>query len=351
VTGQIIELLRRDPEADVLVVTNMWPDPERPAYGVHVERQVKSLVDAGVSCDVAYVRGYRSPIVYPLAAAYFLWTSLSWRGRYRLVHVYAGETALSARFHVGAPMVVSYCGDDLLGDRGEDGSFARPARARAALLREHARLFPATITKTREMEDVLPAKVQGRNTVIPNGIRLDLFRPLERDEARTQLGWGEEPVALFAVAKPWSAAKRRGLAEEASRQAGFRLHVASDVAPDEMPVLMSAADCLLLPSAVEGSPNVVKEALACNLPVVATAVGDVPERLAGVEPSWLCEPDVHSFTEALRECKMLGRRSNGREAAVALDEPRVAERILEVYRRVGGISTASSFAPLAAETD
>lgn len=347
----LIEFIRSEPGSDVLVVTNMWPEPKRPAYGVHVQRQVDSLVAAGARCDVLYLRGYRSPLAYPLAALYFLWTSLAWRRRYRLFHVYAGETALAARFHLGTPMVVSYCGDDLLGDRGADGALSRAARARAALLRAHARLFPATITKSRVMEDVLPPRVRARSHVIPNGTRLDLFRQLDRGEARGRLGWGDEPVALFAVAKPWSAAKRRDLAEEACRRSGFRFHVASDVPPDEMPVLMSAADCLLLPSAVEGSPNVVKEAMACNLPVIATAVGDVPERLEHVEPSWLCEPDAEDLARALRECNALGRRSNGRESAIELDEPRVAARILAIYRRVGGIPDRSTLQPLATKPD
>ncbi len=104
-----------------------------------------------------------------------------------------------------------------------------------------------------------------------------------------------------------------------------------------MSVLMSASDCLLHTSAVEGSPMVVKEALMCNLPIVATPVGDIPERLEGVDPSWLCPPEAEAFARALRECAAAGRRSNGREVAADLAEERVAEQILELYREVSDL--------------
>ena len=64
----LVAFVRTDPGADVLVVTNMWPEPDRPVYGIHVQRQVESLVRAGLRCDVLYVRGYRSALAYPLAA-------------------------------------------------------------------------------------------------------------------------------------------------------------------------------------------------------------------------------------------------------------------------------------------
>jgi glycosyltransferase involved in cell wall biosynthesis len=132
------------------------------------------------------------------------------------------------------------------------------------------------------------------------------------------------------------------LAQQACELAGVRLHVAADVQPDEMPVLMSAADCLLVTSSVEGSPNAVKEALMCNLPVVATPVGDVPERLAGVDPSWLCPAEPEALAQAVRECIAGSRRSNGRDLAAGLDEARVADRIVALYCDLASISAGQS---------
>src|SRR5207248_8366228 len=115
----------------------------------------------------------------------------------------------------------------------------------------------ATITKSQLMDDALAHRTRARNHVIPNGVDRELFRPLDPAASRAELGWGAEPVALFACTKVHSPAKRLRLAERACVAADVRLHVASDVEPSQMPVLMSAADCLLVTSAVEGSPNVV----------------------------------------------------------------------------------------------
>jgi glycosyltransferase involved in cell wall biosynthesis len=342
----LVSFVQRDPDATVLVVTNMWPEADRPVYGIFVRRQTESLRAAGVRCDVLYVRGYRSPLAYPLAAGLFALSSLLWRGRYRLVHVHAGEAALAARFHVGTPMLVTYHGDDILGDPGEDGVVPLASRIRSAFVRAHSRLFPATITQSREMHDRLPAASRRRDTVVPVGVDAAQFRPLDREQCRLRLDWdGEEFVALFAGTKPDTPRKRRLLAESACRLAShggapLRLHVAGAVPPERMPELMNAADCLLLTSSAEGSPCVVKEALMCNLPVISTDVGDVRERLEGVEPSWLCSPEAEVLADALVACGAAGTRSNGREKADELDERRIAKQILALYRKVAGDGAA-----------
>lgn len=331
--GDALTWETRDSGADILTITNMWPDDERPVYGIFVKRQVDSLRRRGLACDVLYLRGYRGPRAYPWAAAFFARSAGAWRRRYRLVHVHAGETALAARFLVGPPLLVSYVGDDVLGDRRADGTITAVARARVALVRAHSLLLSATITKSRQMEAVLPPPTRRRNTVVPNGVDRTLFRPIGRAEARRRLGWGDEPVALFAATKPQSPNKRLRLAEEAAQRAGVRLHVAATPDPTEMPVLMGAADCLLLTSVVEGSPNAVKEALMCNLPVVATAAGDVREVLEDVRPSFVCPPDAGELARAVCAC-VEGGRSNGREVAAWLGEDEIAARILGVYERL-----------------
>ena len=233
--------------------------------------------------------------------------------------------------------MVSYCGDDLLGDRRADGSIPFVSTVRARLLRLHAELFTRTITKSAEMDGVLPAAARRRNAVIPNGVDTVLFHPHPRDQARAELGWApEERVVLFSATKPYSAAKRLPLAERAcalaaSRIGPIRLEVASEIDPATVPLLMSAADCLLSTSAVEGSPNSVKEALMCNLPVIATPAGDIEELLEGVTPSWLCPPQEDALAAALVDCLSERRRSNGREVAARLGEEAIARQVLEVY--------------------
>lgn len=329
---------RRDPGAKVLIVTNMWPNEDNPAYGIFVKRQIDSLVEAGLRCDVLFIRGYRSSLAYPLAVLRLLAMNAR-RHRYRLVHGHGGETALAVRAYIRAPVLVSYCGDDLLGTPRADGTLTWPSRVRRQILRAHSRILGASITKSRGMEATLPPSVAARNLVVPNGVDRGVFAPIPRDEARAHLGWPvDERVALF-VGDPAVQRKRHWLAKAACERAGdligpVRLHVAADVGPGEVPTLMNAADCLLLTSSIEGSPNVVKEALMCNLPVVTTDVGDVTELLEGIMPSFVCEADPAALGEALAACLRDRRRSNGRDASEWLGSEAIAQRLLGLFERL-----------------
>ncbi len=345
--NRFVAFVERDTDADVLVVTNMWPDAARPVYGIFVKRQIDSVRARGVRCDVMYIRGYLSPLAYIFAAAQLLAASLRWRNRYRLMHVHAGETALVARCFVGPPMLVSYCGDDVMGDPRDDGRLTFASRVRAAVIRRHAATCTATITKSHEMHDQLPARVQRSNTVLPNGVDDTLFVPHNRGEARRVLGWDlDERVVLFAATKPGIPRKRRWLAEEAcslaaERLGPVRLLVSGLTPPDDMPLLMSASDCLIHTASLEGSPNVVKEALMCNLPVIATPSGDVSELLRDVQPSYLCPPDAHQLADALVEFLSAPTRSNGRARIESeLSATAVATRLVAIYDEHADLDTS-----------
>jgi glycosyltransferase involved in cell wall biosynthesis len=335
----LVTFVQTTPCADVLVVTNGWPNEDNETYCVFIKRQMDSLVERGLRCDILFVRGYRSPFAYVVAAFRIFAWSLRNDRRYRLVHAHGGEASVAASFYRRAPLLVSYLGSDLLGRPRRDGTVSLIERLRRAFFREHSRLASRTITKSREMESVLPANIRGRNTVLPNGVDTDLFRPIDRAAARRELGFDpDERIALFA-ANPRVPRKRYWLAEAAVERARttlpqLRLQVAQGITPDRIPLLMNAADCLLLTSSIEGSPNVVKEALMCNLPVVATAVGDVAELLDGIVPSYVCEASEGAISNALVQCLEEPRRSNGRGASARLNARRVADLLLLLYKEL-----------------
>lgn len=329
---------RRDADPEVLFVTNMYPDPERPVYGIFVKRQIESLSRAGLRADVLYVRGYKGPHAYLAAIAYFFVMSFRKR-RYKLVHAHAGETAFVARFWIGVPMVASYCGDDVLGHAHADGTISPLHRLRRRILKEQSRLLDRTITKSAEMEAVLP--VRSRNSVVPNGVDTATFKPRPIGQARSELGWSaDERVVLFAATRPYEERKRLPLAQASvaiaeDKLGPVRLFIAENVEPATVPKLMNAADCLLLTSQAEGSPNAVKEAIMSDLPVVSTDVGDVAQLVSGVARSTVCGSDAQELGSALIDALEPRGRSDGSVVRRDLADTVIADRVLDVYEAAG----------------
>jgi glycosyltransferase involved in cell wall biosynthesis len=322
----------------VLFVTNMWPDERQPWYGTFIETQARSLEQLGIAVDVLYMRGYVRKDAYLAAAPYP--PALARGRRYDVVHSHYGHSGIVARLQLAAPYVLSYCGDDLLRNPRRNGEgHTLKSRLEVAVFRRLAYLCDATITKSKEMEQVLPRRVRARNHVIPNGVDLAAFTPVPRDEARRRLGWELGETAILFVGDPRRAGKNYPLAEEVSRRVSdtlprARLRVAAAVPPQEMPLWMSAADVLLFPTKSEGSPNAVKEAMAAQLPIVATPVGDVRERLSGLPGCFVVQPDAGRLAEAVIMAVRHGRVPEAREAVAALSLENVAQRVSAVYDKV-----------------
>jgi glycosyltransferase involved in cell wall biosynthesis len=152
-------------------------------------------------------------------------------------------------------------------------------------------------------------------------------------------------LVLFAAAmRP---EKRFDLVQEAfalvQRQLpDAQLVVVSNQPPELVPLYMNACDVLVLASRKEGSPQVVKEAMACNLPVVSTATGDVREVIGGIEGCHICTAEPQDIADKLVAALTFGRRTEGRKRVENLSMERVAERIIEAYGQVLARRAASS---------
>jgi teichuronic acid biosynthesis glycosyltransferase TuaC len=332
----------------VLALTNMWPSPSRPWLGAFAAVQMRSIEDEGVEVRVEFVDGSRGLRAYVSAALRMLGRNFR-RSEFDLVHAHTGHCGLLACLQRRSPVVVSYVGYDLNGVRRPDGRLTPKSRVERLLFRQLPRLGAATITKSSRLEAQLPARARERNVVLPNGVDRQLFRPMPRTEARAELGWPDDEVVVLFASDPGIMGKRFELAEQAvalavSRVERIRLRVCAGLEHARVPLAMNAADALLLTSVAEGSPNVVKEALACNLPVVATDVGDVAVVLSGVSRCAVVPvqsgPEIlaDALADVLRDAPT---RSDGREKSAYLAADAIAARLLEVYQRVAGEAPAA----------
>ena len=321
----------------VLAVTNMYPSERTPTAGTFVADQVESLRGVGLAIDLLTIdraEGGRS--VYRKLPG-LLATTLAEK-EYDLVHVmYGGVMAERATRSTSLPVVVSFCGSDLNG-MPLGPLFARlSAQYGVWASRRAARRASAVITKTRALADLLPAGVdQGKVFVIPNGVDLDLFRPMDREECRRRLGWpnGREYVLTYGRDEGKRLDVARAAADRARTPDGssVELKFLSGAAHAEVPIWLNGASAFLLTSVREGSPNVVKEALACDVPIVSTDVGDVRERVQAVEGCHIVEADPDSIAGALSTVLAGTGRVEGRRAVKDLSLEAVARRVEAVYR-------------------
>lgn len=317
------------------MVTCEWPGPGQSKTAHFVKRQADFLRAAGVRVEVFAFNSAKNPFNYARA-----WARLQLklrRGHYDLVHAQFGQSGIIA-LPKRLPLVVTFRGSDLLGIVGErTGRYTRLSAIQKKVSRIVARRADARIVVSEHMKQNLPPGTDAH--VVPSGIDFELFKPTPKDEARRRLDLPADEHLILFVGRPSQARKRFDLAERAvevlNETVQARLVVAWKVAHTDVPLYMSASDALVFTSMQEGSPNVVKEALACDLPVVSVPVGDVEERLKGIEGCELCADErPETIAAALRKVLARGGRVHGREAVAHLDENLITARVIDIYRSV-----------------
>jgi glycosyltransferase involved in cell wall biosynthesis len=178
-----------------------------------------------------------------------------------------------------------------------------------------------------------------RAHVIPNGVDLDLFSPIDLAQARQTLGLDLTKKFILFPYDRAEARKRYDLIEAAAALActeipELEILCVRGVPRHLMPLYMNAADVLVLASLFEGSPNAVKEAMAVNLPVVAVDVGDVAELLGPAEGNYLVPRNPGAMASRIVEVCRASARSRGRAWISRLSMPNVARQIVEVYANI-----------------
>jgi teichuronic acid biosynthesis glycosyltransferase TuaC len=238
-----------------------------------------------------------------------------------IIHANFGLTAPFAFLQPHRPVVLSLWGSDLSGKYG-------------AVTKCCAKLCDEVIVMSEEMKTKLGQDAH----VIPHGIDMKQFKPMPQTESQRAVGWDSERAHVLFPYDPSREVKNYPLANrvvEAAREEislGIELHAVYGVDHADVTQYMNAADALLLTSQREGFPNSVKEAMACNLPVVSTDVGGVRERLSDVRNSYVCENESE-LSDRLTTVLQRRERSNGREHIQDLSLDQMGEQIIEVYEQ------------------
>lgn len=318
----------------VLVVTAMYPTQNRPAFGTFVKEQVDSLREAGVEVDVLAFDGSGGVKSY-LEAARTL-RRLVREKPYDVVHAHYGLAGVVARMQTRCPVVVTFHGSDLLGGVNSQHQYTLLGTVTTIL----SKLVSLVVTKRIVVAEMLKSKLWLRSAVtIPTGVDLSLFEPMPSWEAREQLGLGHDKKRVLFVAHPNNHTKRFDIAQKAvcllqETRPNVELLPLYNVPHYQVPLYMNACDVLILTSMHEASPCVIKEAMACNLPIVSVNVGDVAQRIDGVEGCYLCDRTPQDVAAKLHKVLEDGRRTDGREKIRNLSLQSVARKVVAVYEEI-----------------
>lgn len=335
----------------ILAVTNIYPTLQHPTAGTFVEQQIVGLRRIGLEVDLMIVNRAEGGM-----GSYFTMGE-ALRKRVTqfqpdVVHaMYGGVLAERVTCVVEErPVVVSFCGSDLMGER-LSGVF-RSIVSECGVLASHiaARRAVGIVVKSRNLAEVLPASIdRSKVKIIPNGIDLERFRPLDQIDCRKKLGWNLDEFHVLFPATAGDPVKRLYLAQaavEAANRSGLnaKMHQLRGVSHEEVPIWLNASNVVLLTSLSEGSPNVIKEALACDVPVVSVDVGDVRERICGIDGCHMALPDPRDLGAKLCLVRTRGSRIAGRERVQGLSLEQTCLQLSSFYlevlesfqRRMGG---------------
>jgi glycosyltransferase involved in cell wall biosynthesis len=300
-----------------VVVSNMLPDREHPERGRFVRDQVNALRTLP-DLDVELYE-------FPPGAKALLQAARDLQKRYKgdppdVVHAHFGLTAWPALAIKAKARALTVHGTDI--------HHPRTRQATRAVLP----LMNLVAAASAPLATEIPGKrARGRAMVLPCGVDLERFRPLPRKEARAELGLDPDAPQVLFPADPARAGKRFDRAQALVGRTSLR--TLGGIDPRQVPLWINAANAVIVPSEREGFGLAALEALACDVPVLATPVGVHPEALEGLAGT-LCAPfDLAAWQAALEpHLHAEDPRVAGRARAERFSAARMAQRVAAAWR-------------------
>jgi glycosyltransferase involved in cell wall biosynthesis len=254
-----------------------------------------------------------------------------------IIHAHFGLSGIVACLaKTKQKVIISFMGDDLLGIRNIKGNLLFKSYIIIFLNKIFAKFCAAySIVKSQRM--VIKLFSDDRISVIPNGVDFDMFYPMEKEKVRLEYNIPISKKIILFAANPSRPEKNFLLAQKAYENINItdkELLIVYNVKQSELLKYYNLADVVILTSFHEGSPNVIKEAMACNVPIVSTDVGDVKEIISKTEGCYITYFDPIDVAKKLQKAIFYNKSTNGRRNIKHLESSQIAKKIINIYEQV-----------------
>jgi len=310
--------------------------PSKNSYlGTSIKQQVEDGETEGFTI-IKVVKNQKSRIAYvPFILEnifYLLFSS------YDIVHAYYGfHSALFAAIIKRRPLIITFIGSDALREPLRNKAYR--ILQRFVVSRSNHIIAVSSGIRNILISDL--AADPNKISLITFGIDLGLFKPIPKEAARKELGFPSDKKLVLFPSSPKRTEKRFDVFQKAMELLQKDNH---NIAPvilsnngrpySEVPLVMNACDVLVLTSDSEGSPTVIKEAMACNLPIVSVDVGDVAEVIRNTANCYICKQDPADIAERIRLVLSEDIRTTGRNNIKHLSSKKIIKELVGLYRKI-----------------
>jgi len=312
----------------ILVITSEWPTKEHQEYVPFLVNEVNRLRNYGLGIEIFSFTGHKNPINYLKA-----WISIRKSydiSSFDLIHAEWGQSALLA-LPKKLPLVVTLRGSDLEGIVDSKGRYTFAGRILRMVSRFVARIADHVIVVSESLAKYIP---DVPHTVVPVCLDTTLFNPIDKEEARKKLNLPLDRKLILFASNPNRPEKRFFLAKEAVDllKEKTELIVTNRIPHDQMALFFNACDVLLITSSHEGSPTIVYEALACNLPIVSVDVGDVRKRIENINGCYISQnDDPNEIAQCLKKVLSNDERIDGFSKIIEFDTEHFCNSMKDIY--------------------
>lgn len=295
----------------VLHITNNFPSTKFPIFGIFVKEQIDSLQKLGVSNDILFINGRENGKSQYVKGIFTIRNKIN-KNKYDLIHCHHSLTALMLIISGKCfknKILVSFQND--------------PVYENGKLLFKIIKLFVDGIVFKNNSFLITDDK----SFYLPNGVNTNFFKPGSKLIAKKKLGLDEKKIYILFVSSNYIRKQKRydiftKTLEILKNKYGYKnIEEVKLINCDrsEIPNYFNAVDLHLLTSDFEGSPNSVKESMACNTPVVSTNVGNVFELLKPVNNSFVSkENSAEELASLVNKVLKNNRKSNGSKVILDL---------------------------------